>query len=349
MTPSRRQFLKLTGATASTGAILASASPVSAHAKPNMRWVAADSSNYDDGRYGENINWYIVHVAEGSYSGTINWFQNPDADASTHYVIENKDDPEITRMVDESDTAWHAGNWEYNKQSLGIEHPGYTGETTFVDGMYEKSAEIAQWAAETYNFPLRVRRYDVAPCNPSDDGGIIGHDQIPDPNNCSAGGGAGRHGDPGSTWNWGRYEGYLRRFHMGAGQHVVTSSDLNVRDSPNGSAIDTAPDGTAGEILSGPVNDGGYEWYEVDYEGSTQTGWSAADWLLYARFGPSDSVTTTSALSVRTSPDGTKIDTASNGEGGTILDGPVDSGGYRWWKVDYDSAQTGWSAGYWLQ
>jgi len=27
----------------------------------------------------------------------------------------------------------------------------------------------------------------------------------------------------------------------------------------------------------------------------------------------------------------------------------VDTGGYRWWQVDDDSAQTGWSAGYWLQ
>ena len=348
MAPSRRQFLRLAGATAGAGALFGSASTVSAHSKPSMRWVAADSSNYTDGRGGHSINWFLVHVVEGSYESCVSWFQDPDADASTHYVIENASNPEVTQMVEENDTAWHAGDWGYNQHSLGIEHEGYTDQTNFKDGTYEKSAEIAQWAAETYSFPLRVRRYDIAPCDADNGGGIIGHNQVPN-SDCTSGGGSGGHTDPGSTWNWGRYEGYLRRFHMGVGEHVVTSSALNVRDSPNGTDIDTAPEGTHGEILDGPVSDGGYEWYKVDYEGSVSTGWSAADWLLYARFDHGQGVSTTSALSVRDSPDGTKIDTAYEGESGTILDGPVDKGGYRWWKVDYASAQTGWSAGYWLQ
>ena len=105
---------------------------------------------------------------------------------------------------------------------------------------------------------------------------------------------------------------------------------------------------TYGTIVDGPVSDGGYEWYRVNYAGSTPTGWSAADWLLYARFGHGQGASTASALSVRDAPDGSKVDTAYSGESGTIVGGPVDTGGYRWWKVDYASAQTGWSAGYWL-
>jgi N-acetyl-anhydromuramyl-L-alanine amidase AmpD len=348
MASSRRQFLRLAGATAGAGALFGSASTVSAHSKPDARWVSADSSNYTSGRSGHNIRWWVVHVTEGSYDGTISWFQDPDANASSHYVIENDSEGEITQMVSEDDTAWHAGNSDYNYHSLGVEHEGYTDETDFQDGLYDSSARMAQWAGETYGFPLLVRRYDMAPCDAHDgNGGIIGHDQIPS-TDCSYSGGDGGHTDPGSTWNWGRYEGYIRRFHMDPGAKVVTASDLNVRDSPNGNWIDTAPEDTYGEILEGPVQDGDYEWYKVDYAGSTETGWSAADWLLYARFGHWQSVSTTSALSVRDSPDGTKIDTAYEGEPGTIIDGPVDTGGYRWWKVDYDSAQTGWSAGYWL-
>ncbi len=33
---------------------------------------------------------------------------------------------------------------------------------------------------------------------------------------------------------------------------------------------------------------------------------------------------------------------------GTVLDGPVDSGGHSWWKLKYDSGIVGWSAGVWL-
>lgn len=348
MAPSRRQFLRLAGATAGAGALVTSASTVSAHAKPDSRWVAADSSNYSSGRGGHNIRWWVVHVTEGSYEGTVSWFQDPDANASSHYVIENDSAAEITRMVSEDDMAWHAGNGDYNDHSLGIEHEGYVDESTFTDALYDRSARMAQWAGETYGFPLEVHRYDMAPCNAHDGAGIIGHSQVPS-TDCSYSGGDNAHSDPGSTWNWGRYEGYVRRFHMGSGESVVTASDLNVRDSPDGDWLDTAPADAYGEIISGPVSDGGYEWYEVDYAGSTATGWSAADWLLFARFGHGQGISTTSGLSVRDSPDGSQIDSAYDGEPGTIVGGPVDDGGYRWWQVDYDSAQTGWSAGYWLQ
>lgn len=351
MQPSRRTFLKTVGATTGAGALLSSASPVAAHAKPDYVWRSADSSNYSSGRNGQNIRWYVIHVAEGSYWGTISWFQNPDSNASTHYVIENDSDPELTQMVDESDIGWHAGNWDYNQHSLGIEHAGYVGSTYWTDATYRKSARLAQWAGETYGFPLEVKRFDVAPCSASSGtGGIIGHDQIPDPDNCSAGGGSGRHTDPGSTWNWGKFEGFLRRFHLDVGDGVVTDGNLNIRDSPNGNYLDTTANYSSGTVVDGPVDSGGYRWYKVDYDDSYATGWSAADWLLYSRFTHGGRVATTSALSVRDGPgtSNTQIDTAYNGEGGTVVDGAVDADGYRWFKVDYDSAATGWSAGYWL-
>lgn len=352
MTPSRRRFLQTVGTTVTAGTLLSTASPVAAHSKPATVWRPADSSNYTDGRGGHDIRWYVIHVAEGSYSGTINWFQNPDADASTHYVIEDNSNPEITRMVDEGDTAWHAGNWDYNQHSLSIEHPGYIDSTYWEDATYRRSAALAQWASETYGFPMEVKRFDVAPCDAeSGTGGIIGHDQVPDPNDCSAGGGSGRHGDPGSTWNWGKFESFLRRFHLDVGDGVVTDGNLNIRDSPDGAYLDTTADETSGTVVDGPVDSGGYRWYKVDYDGPYATGWSAADWLLYSRFTHGERVATTASLSVRDGPgtSNTRIDTAAYGEGGTIVDGPVDADGYRWFQVDYDSAATGWSAGYWLE
>lgn len=357
MTQNRRTFLKVLGATAGAGAVLGSASLGAAHSKPSMDWIAADDSNYTDAsrETDYDIRWFVVHVAEGSYEGTISHFQDSSADVSAHYVTENDSSGDMTQMVAEEDVAWHAGNGGYNDHSLGIEHEGYTDETTFTDALYQASARTAQWAAETYNFPLRVRRYDVAPCSATDgNGGIIGHDQIPDPNDCSQGGGASHHTDPGSTWNWGRYEGYVRRYHLGVSEHAVTSADLSVRDGPgtNYTRIDVAPQGYTGTVIDGPVDNDGYRWYKVDYEGDVATGWSAANWLPYSRFDVGHGVTTTSALNVRNGP-GTSydsIDTAPDGTTGTVSDGPVDNDGYRWFEVNYDDGvSTGWSAGYWLE
>ncbi len=357
MQQTRRGLLRTLGAAVGAGAVLSTGvGTVAADEEPSLAWEPAGDSNYTAAARGPaDVRWFVVHVAEGTHDGTVAWFQDPNANGSTHYVVENAADPAQTRMLDESDIGWHAGNWSYNEASLGIEHGGYTDQTTFVDGLYDASASIAAWAADAYDFPLRVRRYDVAPCDPTDGaGGVIGHDQVPDPDNCSSGGGAGAHTDPGSTWNWGRYEGYLRRNHLGTYQEVVTAADLNVRDSPGlgGTSVDTAPAGTTGDTVDGPVDADGYRWYEVEYDDGTTTGWSASDWLLYSRFGAWDDVTTTAALSVRDAPglDATTVDTTANGETGTVTDGPVDADGYRWFEVSWNGGTTsGWSAGYWLE
>lgn len=56
----------------------------------------------------ECSTYVVIHVAEGTYQGTISWFQNPNADACAHYVVSKTDD--ITAIVRDEDIAWHAGN-----------------------------------------------------------------------------------------------------------------------------------------------------------------------------------------------------------------------------------------------
>lgn len=352
MAPNRRDFLRVSGAAlAGGGALAAETNTVSAHGKPSMTWDQADSSNftYADRENDYDIRWYIVHVAQGSYEGTVSWFNDSRANASTHYVIENDDPASTTRMVDESDIAWHAGGQNYNEHSLGVEHEGTVGETMWTDATYEKSGRIAQWAAETYGFPKRVRRYDVAPCDARNGaGGVIGHHQVPEAD-C----GPNDHTDPGSTWNWAKFEGYLRRHHLATWDSAVTSTALSVRDGPGTSytKVDTAPEGTSGVVTDGPLDRDGYRWYKIAYDDGVTDGWSAGEWLPYSRFDHWTDATTRVDLSVRDGPgtSATQIDTAPAGTTGTVIDGPVDSDGYRWWKLDYDGGvSTGWSADYYL-
>ncbi|SIR52208.1 SH3 domain-containing protein [Haladaptatus litoreus] len=353
MHETRRTILKTIGAVAGAGAISGQASAKNAMrlpaTKPEMAWAPADESNYDEAERESDldIRWFIVHVAQGEADWTVNYFQNPDANVSAHYVADHETG-DLTQMLAEEDIGWHAGNWPYNQHSLGIEHSGWVNETEYTDELYEASAKIVRWSATEFDFPKRVRRYDIAPCNAKDgEGGVIGHDQIPNPNDCTKPGGISGHYDPGSLWNWGRYEGFIRRWDVESGENAVVLSDDAVHHGPDDHAKTMAvPSGAVGTATGNVLVRKGTQWYKLDFGGTH--GWIPADDVLYARFDAGQSVQTTSGLSVRAEPSGERLGVVPEGTAGVIADGPVDTGGYRWWKVEYDGGQTGWSADYWL-
>ncbi len=157
-------------------------------------WVPASSSNYDVARRpGEYpIKYVIIHTTEGSYTSAINWFQNPASGASSHYVIRSRDG-QITQMVREQDIAWHAGNWDYNTWSIGIEHEAYIGDKSwYTDVMYRTSAALTRAICRKYGIPMDRQH-------------IIGHNEIPDPDDPGRYGGRDNHRDPGPYWNWDYY------------------------------------------------------------------------------------------------------------------------------------------------
>lgn len=74
--------------------------------------------------YGNNGRFYIfVHICEGWWDGSISTLQNPARQASAHYVISGSD---VAQLVSENDSAWHCGNYWYNRRSLSIELCGTT-------------------------------------------------------------------------------------------------------------------------------------------------------------------------------------------------------------------------------
>lgn len=148
---------------------------------PSARWVAAHSSNYTAANR-SSFRYIIIHTTEGSYSGAISWFQNPISNVSAHYVIRSRDG-EITQMVKHKDVAWHAGNWDYNQNSIGIEHEAYVNDPAwFTDTMYKSSAALTRWLADRYGIPKTRQN-------------IIGHNQVP----------GATHSDPGKYWDWNYY------------------------------------------------------------------------------------------------------------------------------------------------
>ncbi|MCF6524462.1 peptidoglycan-binding protein [Streptomyces sp. JJ36] len=146
---------------------------------PPARWVPADPSNYSSGR-ASSITTVVVHVTQGSYAGTISWFQNPSSDVSAHYVVRSSDG-EVTQMVRDRDTAWHARSG--NPYSVGIEHEGYVDDPTwFTDAMYRSSAALTRHLCDEYGIP-------------KDRAHVVGHHEVP----------GNDHTDPGPYWDWDYY------------------------------------------------------------------------------------------------------------------------------------------------
>jgi hypothetical protein len=173
------------------------------------QFYAASSSNYSNySRGAGDIDMVVIHTVQGSYSGCMSWFANSDASASAHYVVRSSDG-QITQMVSEADVAWHAGHWDTNYRSVGIEHEGYVSEpsTWYTDAMYERSAALTADIASRQGVPL-------------DRSHIIGHVEVP---GCSSGsgGGAGCHTDPGDGWDWDYYMDLLNGETSTAGGEII--------------------------------------------------------------------------------------------------------------------------------
>lgn len=174
---------------------------------PLATWSPAAECNYTvDGP--RQINYVIVHVAQGSYAGTISWFKNCSAKATTHYVIRSSDGA-VTQMVLEKDIAWHAGNWDYNVHSIGFEMEGYIDDPKwFTDALYSSAAKLTAYICDKYGIP-KDRQH------------IIGHNEVP---GCPTGNGGGKscHTDPGPYWNWDKFMALVK----GEKPPVQTTGDL---------------------------------------------------------------------------------------------------------------------------
>jgi len=155
-------------------------------------FVPADASNYNAGGI-TSVQYIVVHTMQGSYAGSISWFQNPVSDVSAHFCM-RAEDGEITQMVRLADRAWHVGN--SNSVAIGIEHEGFVDDASWYTWPnYVRSAELARWLADQHGLPL-------------DRDHIVGHVDLPNQT----------HTDPGPNWNW---DLYMALIHDIVGQGAV--------------------------------------------------------------------------------------------------------------------------------
>jgi len=154
-------------------------------------WRPAYGGNYSGGFNRENdvnIDRLVVHVAQGTVAGTVSWFQDSRSNVSAHYVVGDRG--AVVQCVRHEDVAWHAGNWSYNKHSIGIEHGGYAdNRKTWTDAKIRASAKLAAYCC---------RRHRI----PADPQHIVKHNKVPGTD----------HYCPGRYFPYKRYLDLIRRY-----------------------------------------------------------------------------------------------------------------------------------------
>ncbi len=130
--------------------------------------------NYARSRQGYKPEAIVIHVAEGDTTSAWDKFNNSLLRNSTHYLITQAG--EVWRLVEETDTAWHAGGvnkpaWTLlkpginpNLYTIGITFEGYAGEP-WSDLMYERCSQLVAAISA---------RWDI----PADRQHIVSHSQI---------------------------------------------------------------------------------------------------------------------------------------------------------------------------
>jgi hypothetical protein len=76
-------------------------------APSSLRIERRRSPNFAPGRDGHMPRGIVVHTTDGSFAGAVAWLSNPESRVSAHYVVGL--DGRVLQLVDEGDTARHAG------------------------------------------------------------------------------------------------------------------------------------------------------------------------------------------------------------------------------------------------
>ncbi|MGI9020466.1 MAG: N-acetylmuramoyl-L-alanine amidase [Solirubrobacterales bacterium] len=133
--------------------------------------------NFEPGRDGERPRAIVLHTTDGKWEGTLAWFANPESGVSAHYLVGL--DGRLVRLVDEADTARHAGRVlrptatlaqgmaDLNSVTIGIElcDEGDPGGVARPHAQYLAAARLVADIAARWEIPL-------------DRDHVIGHNEV---------------------------------------------------------------------------------------------------------------------------------------------------------------------------
>jgi hypothetical protein len=117
---------------------------------PFTEFTVADG-NYDETR--KPIDRVIIHTVVGTKDGAIARFSTIGTKVSAHYIVDW--DGKLYHGLEETFTAYQAGDYAMNQRSIGVEHSdlgNYNG--TRPDTLYKTSAALVADICTFYNIPI---------------------------------------------------------------------------------------------------------------------------------------------------------------------------------------------------
>lgn len=173
---------------------------------PSATWAGpAGQGNFATVAAARKIDRVILHTTETGVEATERIFHTPRRGVSAHYLVTMAGG--VRQFVRERDIAYHAGNWDYNTRSIGIELEGW------ADGRPEATDEPARFAWQTPAQSEALVQLVKWICDrhglPKDRVHLLGHNQVPSqlepggaPDARPRWGGKSQHHDPGAKWDW---------------------------------------------------------------------------------------------------------------------------------------------------
>lgn len=105
--------------------------------------------HFTGGRDGRKIDKVVLHHNGGNLTGQGCYNVWQTRQASAHYQVDSNG--VISQHVWDSDTAWHAGNWEANTTSIGIEHADIsTNPWRIADACLDNGAHLTAAVCKFY-------------------------------------------------------------------------------------------------------------------------------------------------------------------------------------------------------
>ena len=105
------------------------------------------SKHYSEGRGGKSIDKVVVHYNAGNLTveGCYSVWQS--REASAHYQVESNG--RVGQLVWDRDTAWHCGDFDQNRRSIGIEHANLS-DGTITETCLDTGAHLVAALCKMY-------------------------------------------------------------------------------------------------------------------------------------------------------------------------------------------------------
>jgi len=117
---------------------------------PNALWRGASRADYSTTRIEPRL--VVIHVAQGSATGTTAWFHNPAAEVSAHF-LSPKSGP-MLQFVDTNEEAY--AECAFNGLAISVEHEGFSGEHLNKNQLANDAA-LFKWLRTVHRIPVEWR------------------------------------------------------------------------------------------------------------------------------------------------------------------------------------------------